>query len=92
MFEPLRLHWIKGDLTEAARKGLFYHLWWHPHNFGTNIAANLALLRKILEHYRSVHDLYGMESLNMVEMAASCLGGGVDSQSAVGGSEDFSAL
>ena len=82
MFEPLRLHRIKCDLTEAARKGLFYHLWWHPHNFGVNTAANLAFLRKILEHYRSLNDLYGMESLNMAEMAACCVATGVTSQSA----------
>ena len=47
-----------------------------------NTAANLAFLRKILEHYRSLNDLYGMESLNMGEMAACCLGARVDSQSA----------
>jgi hypothetical protein len=78
----LRLHQIKRDLTEAARKGLFYHLWWHPHNFGVNTEANLAFLRKILEHYRSLKDLYGMESLNMSEMATYCLGAGVDNKSA----------
>ena len=82
MFEPLRLHRIKRDLTEAARKGLFYHLWWHPHNFGVHTVANLAFLRKILDHYRSLHNLYGMESLNMGEMAACCLGIGVDGHSA----------
>ena len=80
-FEPLRLHRIKCDLTEAARKGLLYHLWWHPHNFGVNTAANLAFLRKILEHYRSLHDVYGIESVNMGEMAACCLDTGVASQS-----------
>jgi peptidoglycan/xylan/chitin deacetylase (PgdA/CDA1 family) len=74
IFEPLRLLRIKRDLTEAAKKQLFYHLWWHPHNFGANTAANLAFLRKILEHYRSLNALYGMESLNMGEMAACCLG------------------
>jgi peptidoglycan/xylan/chitin deacetylase (PgdA/CDA1 family) len=78
MFEPLRLHRIKRELTKAARKGLFYHLWWHPHNFGVNIAANLAFLRKILEHYRSLQNLYGMESRNMGEIAACCLGAPVD--------------
>jgi hypothetical protein len=85
MFDPLRLRRIERDLTEAARNGLFYHLWWHPHNFGVNTAANLAFLRKILEHYRSLQDLYGMESLNMGEMAACCLGSGADSQSASAG-------
>ena len=86
MFEPLRLHRIKRDLTEAAKKGLFYHLWWHPHNFGVNTAANLAFLREILEHYRSLNYVYGMQSYNMGEMAACCIGTRVDSQSADAGS------
>jgi hypothetical protein len=84
MFEPLRLHRIKGDLTEAARKGLFYHLWWHPHNFGVNTSANLAFLRRILEHYRWLHKLYGMESLNMGEVAACCRRTGVDTSHSAG--------
>ena len=100
-FEPLRLHRIKRDLTEAARKGLFYHLWWHPHNFGVNIAANLAFLRKILEHYRSLNALYGMESLNMGEMAARSVGPGlrnyssdneVTQQTAVKSADGFSTV
>lgn len=81
VFEPLRLQRIKRDLTEAATKGLFYHLWWHPHNFGVNTIANLGFLRKILEHYCSLRDVYAMESLNMAEMAAYCLAAGVDSPS-----------
>jgi hypothetical protein len=81
IFEPLRLHRIKRELTEAAKKQSCYHLWWHPHNFGINTSANLVFLRRILEHYRSLHDLYGMESLNMGEMAACYFGAGVDSQS-----------
>ena len=84
MFEPLRLHRIKRDLTEAAKNGLFYHLWWHPHNFGVNTVANLAFLRKILDHYRSLHDLYGMESLNMGEVAACCRRAGVDTSHSAG--------
>jgi hypothetical protein len=86
IFEPLRLLRIKRDLTEAAKKRLFYHLWWHPHNFGVNTAANLAFLRKILEHYRSLNALYGMESLNMGEMAACCLGAEGEDNPPIGGS------
>ena len=100
MFEPFRLLRIKGDLTEAAKKGLFYHLWWHPHNFGVNTAANLAFLRKILEHYRSLNALYGIESINMGEMAACCLGAKAEADPPIAGyrnrrpttSSDSSAL
>jgi peptidoglycan/xylan/chitin deacetylase (PgdA/CDA1 family) len=91
MFEPLRLHRIKRDLTEAARKGLFYHLWWHPHNFGVNTEANLAFLRKILEHYRFLQEAYGMESANMGEMAACCLRERLNGQSTKSGSEQQAA-
>jgi hypothetical protein len=67
--ERLRLRRIKRDLTLAAKQGLLYHLWWHPHNFGVNTVANLGFLQKILEHYRLLRDRYDMESLNMGESA-----------------------
>ena len=36
-FEKFRLKRITDSMTHAAKKGLVYHLWWHPHNFGINI-------------------------------------------------------
>lgn len=69
--EPLRLRRITGGLTQAAKTGAVYHLWWHPHNFGINLAENLAFLRRILEHYARLQEKYGMESLSMGEMARS---------------------
>jgi Polysaccharide deacetylase len=73
MLEPLRIRRIKRDLTLAARAGQLYHLWWHPHNFGVNLASNLCVLRQILDHFRLLRDLYGMESLNMNEVATRAL-------------------
>ncbi len=73
MFESLRLRRIRRGLTTAAQTGQLYHLWWHPHDFGLNMASNLAILRRILDHYRSLRELYGMESLNMREAADRCL-------------------
>jgi len=73
MFEPLRLRRIRRGLTTAAQTGQLYHLWWHPHDFGLNMASNFAILRRILDHYRSLRELYGMESLNMREAADRCL-------------------
>ncbi len=67
--ETLRLRRITGEMEHAARNGLIYHLWWHPHNFGTDVAANIAFLRRILEHFEVLEQRYGMRSLNMAEIA-----------------------
>jgi len=58
---------IKDDLTYAARKGLAYHLWWHPHNFGKDVEKNIGMLRRILEHFHGLRGRYGMQSRNMAE-------------------------
>jgi hypothetical protein len=67
--EPLRLHRIKKEMTYAAKNKRLYHLWWHPHNFGKNVAENEAFLKKIVEHYKFLNTQYGMMSLNMTEIA-----------------------
>ncbi len=67
--EWLRLQRIKNEMSHAARNGLLYHLWWHPHNFGANTDINIAFLRRVLMHYQELRERYGMESLNMREMA-----------------------
>lgn len=67
--EPLRLRRITGGLTEAAKTGSIYHLWWHPHNFGANLQENLVFLRQILDHYLHLKNIYSMKSLNMGELA-----------------------
>jgi len=74
--EPLRLARIKRGLTVAAKKAQLYHLWWHPHNFGCDLAQNCKALKQILDHYRMLQRTYGMESLNMAEVAGRCLGQG----------------
>jgi peptidoglycan/xylan/chitin deacetylase (PgdA/CDA1 family) len=65
-FDRLRLRRICRDLTAASEGGRIYHLWWHPHNFGLNIAANIAFLEAILCHFSQ---LRGMESLTLAECA-----------------------
>lgn len=65
----LRLHRIMRGMTEAARGGRVFHLWWHPHNFGANPAGNLAELRRLLEHHRALYQELGMESMSMIEAA-----------------------
>ncbi len=69
MLESLRLRRILSDVTHAAKNGLIYHLWWHPHNFGEHTEENLLFLKRIIEHYLKMKEVYGMESLNMGEIA-----------------------
>ena len=57
-------------MTRAARVGADYHLWWHPHNFGTYTEENLAFLDAIIAHYVQLRRRYGMVSLTITEAAA----------------------
>jgi hypothetical protein len=66
--ESLRIRRIKREMTDAAKKGLVYHLWWHPHNFGKNMDLNFRTLETILDHYDFLADKYGMQSMNMKEI------------------------
>lgn len=64
----LRERRICGCLTAAARRGEIAHLWWHPHNFGSNTVQNMAMLGRVLGHFARLRDQYGMESLSMVDV------------------------
>ena len=64
-FEKLRLKRIKDSMTFAAKKGLVYHLWWHPHNFGGDVSNNLSFLENILLHYTQLKEEFGFESVSM---------------------------
>jgi peptidoglycan/xylan/chitin deacetylase (PgdA/CDA1 family) len=76
-FERLRLRRILSDLSYAARNGLLYHLWWHPHNFGVNLKNNLTFLSQILRRYSELRETFGMESLSMREVAVRVRANGV---------------
>ena len=69
MFEKMRLNRIKTEMTKAAKTGSNYHLWWHPHNFGTETNNNLLFLEKILVHQNKLNDLYGFKSQNMYNVS-----------------------
>jgi peptidoglycan/xylan/chitin deacetylase (PgdA/CDA1 family) len=72
--EPLRLRRIVSQMTAAARQGKVFHLWWHPHNFGTHQRENLRFLERILVHFSALRREYGMRSLSMAEVARELLG------------------
>ena len=67
--EGLKLHRIKAQMRHAAKRGLTFHLWWHPHNIGVMTDAHLQQLEEIFSYYQQLKETYGMESLNMKEAA-----------------------
>lgn len=68
VLDGLRLRRIKRAMEDAAKHRRIFHLWWHPHNFGTHTAENIAFLEKISGHYELLKERYGMTSLNMGEL------------------------
>ena len=67
--EGLKVRRIKRQMLNAAKKGLTFHLWWHPHNVGVRTEYHLRQLSEIFEYYALLHEKYGMRSLNMGEAA-----------------------
>jgi hypothetical protein len=68
-FENLRLKRIKDSMTYAANQALVYHLWWHPHNFGTDMQENFSFLEKILIHFSDLNRRYNFESMSMCQLS-----------------------
>jgi len=63
--ESLKFRRIKRSMTYAAKHGLVYHLWWHPHNFAKYQDKNFEGLDKILQHFQFLNKRYGFDSLSM---------------------------
>lgn len=68
-FDRLLLRRITSSMSYAARRGLVYHLWWHPHNFGIATERKLALLQEVLTTLEHLRDERGMMSMTMLEAA-----------------------
>lgn len=68
--EPLRLRRIQRAMEKAGQEGRAFHLWWHPHNFGADREENLGFLEKVLGHFATLRDSFGMRSMTMAEAAA----------------------
>lgn len=76
IFEDLRLKRITNAMTYAAKHNKLYHLWWHPHNFGTNQPENFAFLEKILRHYSFLREKYSFNNKTMRELGQELLADG----------------
>ena len=67
--EKLKVHRIKRQMLNAAKKGLTFHLWWHPHNIGVKTDFHFGQLEEIFSYYSELKEKYGMRSLNMAQVA-----------------------
>jgi len=67
--DGLSLRRAQAAVVAAARAGRVVHLWWHPHNFGANLNANLGRLRALLDTYAACRARWGMQSLTMAQAA-----------------------
>lgn len=67
--EKRKVKRIKDSMTYAAKHGEVFHLWWHPHNFGMHREQMLKQLEEILSYYKFLNQKYGMQSMNMSEIA-----------------------
>ena len=68
MIQKLKFNRIRDSVEYAAANGLIYQLWWHPHNFGSNIEENFSFLEKILKVYSKLNQEDKMESQNLMEI------------------------
>ena len=66
---PFHIRTIERGMRTAAKEGSAFQLWWHPHNFGLNMEANLQALERILRTYKRLEAEYGMRSRTMREAA-----------------------
>ena len=58
----LQIYKIKLSIKQAAKKKQLFHLWWHPHNFGSNTEKNFEILEEILYYYKQMNKKYGIIS------------------------------
>lgn len=69
LLDRLKFLRIKNAMTYAAKNNLMYHLWWHPHNFGSNCVDNIKFLEKILKHYEFLNEKDKFQSMTMNELS-----------------------
>ncbi len=68
LLDGFKLRRITLAMDRAAKTGTLFHLWWHPHNFGSDLEENMRMLEKILAHYDHLHRSHGFQSYTMNEL------------------------
>ena len=69
MFESLKIKRITKGMKKAAQQNKLFHLWWHPHNFGSHMDKNFENLEKIFNTYKELNNLHGFSSVTMTSLA-----------------------
>jgi hypothetical protein len=69
LLNRLKIERIKREMTFAAQSKSYYHLWWHPENFGDNPVECMKELTDIVNHFNILKNKYGFASFNMKEAA-----------------------
>lgn len=67
VIHPAHIRTVKAGISQAAKTGTGYHLWWHPHNFGINTDDNIAALGKVINHFVRMRDEHGIVSRTMAD-------------------------
>ncbi len=67
--EDQKIRRIKKQMLHAAKNGICFHLWWHPHNIGTKTDYHVRQLEDIFSYYDELKARYGMRSMTMRELA-----------------------
>lgn len=70
LIEYLKVRRLKFSMTIAAKKGRLCHIWWHPHNFSSNIDNNLSQIEDLLKHFKFLEKKYNMKSMSMYEISS----------------------
>ncbi|TFV97272.1 polysaccharide deacetylase [Algoriphagus kandeliae] len=65
LINQARLKRVLGEMEWAARNGEYYHLWWHPHNFGHNPESSMKELEQILQKFHELNEEFGFQSKSM---------------------------
>lgn len=61
---------VKKAMSYAAKNKEMFHLWWHPHNFGTNMNENFSGLEAIFSHYKKLNKEMNYKSVTMHKLAS----------------------
>jgi peptidoglycan/xylan/chitin deacetylase (PgdA/CDA1 family) len=69
LLEGFRLKRITSSMKYAAKNKKLYHLWWHPHNFGSNLEENILFLKQIFTRFEQLREKYRFESVTMTQIA-----------------------
>lgn len=68
LLEPLKVSRLKRAMLHAAKKGEYFHLWWHPHNYGKNMSENLSQLEQLCNYFYHLQKTHGMQSYFISEL------------------------